>query len=437
MNLRIWLEILPQYLILILGAASCYLPMKNQLKHSAGKTAALCLGVLLPYALAGVWAQTAFHLQMNYVFLPALPVFFLLYRRTVTTDLPRALAVYVGVCAVQSFPAQLANALEAHLHPLTWAEQFSVEAALFQFALGSLMTALAWLIRRQMRWMIDNLDFAKIWYSTIGLSAVFLALNVAAVPDVPEMYYAGQPFHLFPLLEVCALALLVCVYVLFYQGSWLMLERAQLEQRTQLLEMESHQYQALREHMRQTARLRHDFRHSLRLLSALAEREDLAGVRSYLAEYERGLTEKVPVRYCANAALNALFGYYEEPAASVQIETDWRIQLPDPLTVPELDLASLFGNLLENGINGCQTLPVGKRRFSLTTELRQGNNLYIVSTNSFDGYVRKGKNGYCSTRRDGRGIGLPSIAAVAEKFGGSARFSNSDTEFFIDVVLKV
>ena len=107
------------------------------------------------------------------------------------------------------------------------------------------------------------------------------------------------------------------------------------------------------------------------------------------------------------------------------------------MTVSELDLASLFGNLLENGIKGCQTLRSGERRFSLTTELRQENSLYIVSTNSFDGHVRKGENGYCSTRHDGRGIGLASIAVVAEKYNGAARFSNSDTEFFVDVVLKV
>lgn len=30
-----------------------------------------------------------------------------------------------------------------------------------------------------------------------------------------------------------------------------------------------------------------------------------------------------------------------------------------------------------------------------------------------------------------------SIAAVAEKHGGSARFSNSAMEFFVDVVMKV
>ncbi|MDE6260468.1 MAG: ATP-binding protein [Oscillospiraceae bacterium] len=244
-------------------------------------------------------------------------------------------------------------------------------------------------------------------------------------------------FFLFLLLEGCLLAILTSIYLLFFWATSVILEHAELKERTQLLEIQSRQYWALQEHMRQTARLRHDFRHSIRLLSALAAEEDLAGVRTHLAEYERSLAEYTPAVFCANAALNALFGYYYEMAVSAGVDTDWRIELPDPLTVSELDLAGLFGNLLENGIKGCQTLPEGERRFSLTTELRQGDSLYIVSTNTFDGHVCKRKGGYYSIRHDGHGIGLKSIAAVAEKYGGSVRFSHSDAEFFVDVVMKV
>ena len=438
MDIQRWCNAAAQYLILFPSAASCYLPAGKHLRHGAGKTAALCLGVMVPYILAAAWADMTFHLLPNDLFLPALPVFFLLYRRTVDLDLPRALAAYIGVCALQTVPNHIANTFDAYVSPAVWSTGFlSGRAILIQVGLACLMAASACTVRRQIRWMIDHLDSARIWYSTAAISGAFLVFNMVITPESAEVYYAGQSIYLFPVLEVCLLALLVCVYVLFYQGSWLMLERAQMERRTQLLEMQSHQYQALREHMRRTARLRHDFRHSLRLLSALAERGDLEGIHAHLEEYEHSLAERPPVSYCANAALNALFGYYHEMAVSAGVDVDWSIELPDPLTVSELDLAGLFGNLLENGIQGSETLPEGKRRFSLTTELRQGGYLYIVSTNSFDGHVRKGTNGYCSTKRDGCGIGLMSIAAVAEKYGGSARFSNSGTEFFIDVVIKV
>ena len=82
-------------------------------------------------------------------------------------------------------------------------------------------------------------------------------------------------------------------------------------------------------------------------------------------------------------------------------------------------------------------MPEGRRYFCLTTEIRHNNSLYIVSTNNFDGRVRKGKDGYRSTKHGGNGIGLAAIAAVAEKYGGSAQASNSGTEFYVDVVLKI
>jgi len=257
-----------------------------------------------------------------------------------------------------------------------------------------------------------------------------------AIPS-SNIYSISGTSLLFLLLEVCALALLTSAYMLFYQGARLILEHAQLEQRAQLLEMQSHQYRTLQEHMRQTARLRHDFRHSVRLLSALAERGDLEAVRTHLAEYEHSLAENVTAVYCANATLNALLGYYHEAAVSNGVKTDWKIRLPEPLTVSELDMASLFGNIIENGIDGCRTLPQSKRYFSLTTEVRHGSALYIVSTNSFDGCVNRGRAGYRSTKHGGSGIGLASIAAVVYKYNGSMEVSNTDKEFYVDIILNL
>lgn len=59
------------------------------------------------------------------------------------------------------------------------------------------------------------------------------------------------------------------------------------------------------------------------------------------------------------------------------------------------------------------------------------------SCHAFEYEVRKDKDGYRSTKHDGNGVGLSSIAATAEKYGGSAKASNNSTEFFVDVVLKI
>ena len=435
MSLWEWMRNLFLYLILLPSAVSCYLPMKHQMKRTPAVTAVLCLAVLLPFSLIAAYVQMRFHLSCNSLLLPAIPVFFLLYFRTLKIDLPRALAVFVGVCAVESFPVHLSNAFHAYLYPQDWSGE-SMELVLMQMALSSLMLVLACLVRRHYVWVIDHLDFPKIWYSSMAISGTFLAFNVFAALGFLAEDSTERIFRLFPLLEICALALLVCVYVLFYQSARRILERARMERRAQLLEMQSRQYRALQEHMKQTACLRHDFRHSLRLLSSMAECGDLEGIGAYLAQYENVLSEGTPIDFCTNVTMNALFRYYHETAISAGIKTAWRIELPDPLAVSELDLASLFGNIIENGIQGCQTLPEEKRYFNLTIEKRCGNSLYVVATNSFDGHIRKGKTGYRSTKHSGAGLGLVAIAAVVEKYDGLLQVSNSSSEFFMDVMIQ-
>lgn len=433
-----WLSILLQLLVFIPGAASCYLSAKKQMKFTPGKTAVLCAALLLPYSLVFAALHVLLDIDTYVMFLPSLILFFFLYRRTVSLDLPWALAIFTGVCAIGTFPAQFAYSLDAALHPASGAANLSPEGALFQLVLSFLLlTTFFYPATRHFSRAVDTLDVPKVWHSTTILSSLFLIFNILAVPRSYSTLYAGRMKWLFPVFEGVALAVLVAIYLLFYQGSIVILEHTALKERARLLEIQSHQYHALQEHMRQTARLRHDFRHSVRLLASLAEHDDIDSIRKHLAEYQVSIDDNIIVNYSKNAALNALFGYYQEMASSADIETDWRIVLPDPLPFPELDMAALFGNLLENAIAGCRTLPSGPRYFCLTAEIRHGNRLYVVSTNNFDGNVKKDKAGYRSTRHNGVGTGLASIAAVAEKYGGAAKASNNDREFFVDVVLKL
>jgi len=412
--------------------------MKNQMRHTKLKTTLLVMAVLLPYSFLGSCLCAILQVNVNTILLPSLILFFFLYHHTVTATLPKCLAVYVGVCAVQSFPAQFAYSFDAYLHPTSGAANFSVEAAFFQLGLSCLVASVFALPAcRYFYRVIDCLDVPKIWYSTVALSSIFLIMNVVGIPKSYSTLHVGRISYLFPLLEIGALAVLTAIYLLFYRGTTVILEHATLKERTHLLEMQSRQYRALQEHIRQTARLRHDFRHSVRLLASLAEKNDISSIRAHLAGFESILAEDTPINYCANAALNALFGYYHEMAVSAGMDTDWHIELPESLPITELDMVSIFGNLMENAIDGCRTVTEDKRYFCLTAQIRHGNKLYIVSTNNFDGRVRKNRDGYRSTKHSGNGTGLPAIATAAEKYGGSTQISNNETEFFVDVVLKI
>lgn len=425
-----------QFLILVPGALSCYLPVKNRMRFSEGKTIALCCSAAVLFAFAGASAVTAWGINPNAIGIPMITVSFFLYRWTVKLDFPRSLAIYVGVCAIETFPVQFGTIADMYFK--SDAEGMTIQGGVVLLGCSSLMlAAFVRPARERFSKAVEELDVPRLWHSTTIISAIFLVFNVLASPASYDVVRNSRLRFIFPMFEVCALALLVTVYVLFYDIVTGITEREELEKRSQLLEMQSHQFCELQEYMRQTARIRHDFRHSVHLLSTLAENGDLDSIRAHLSEYGQRLAESVPAQYCSNAALNALFGYYREMADSAKIKTDWKIELPEPLTVSELDMAALFGNIMENAISACSTLPEGERYFNLTAEIRHGNSLYIVSTNSFDGNVRKGKDGYYSTKHSGHGTGLVSITAAAEKYGGSAQFRNSGKEFFADVVMKI
>lgn len=337
MGIEKFLLNLPQFLILLPGAASLYLPAKNQMKFSPAKTAFLCLAVILPYAVTAALLCLCLSMDVHAILLASLPLFFFLYRRTVDLNLSCSLAIYVGVCAIETFPAQFGYAFDAWLHPSSGASKLSPEAALFQFGISVLLlAAFAYPATHHFQRAVDSPGFSRIWYFTVVLSSVFLLLNVLSVPQSYRTLHAGRMLWIFPMFEVGMFAMLVSVYVLFYRGTIVILEHAELLERTRLLEMQSHQYHILQEHMRQTAKLRHDFRHSVRLLSTLAEKGDTSSIRAHLAEYDTSLAKNAPMNYCANAALNALFGYYHEMAVQAEIRTDWHIELPEPLPFSSL-----------------------------------------------------------------------------------------------------
>jgi len=433
-----YLTLLPQFLILLPAAGLCYLPMKNRLRFSPKKIAALCLTIFVPYAISAAGACLALELDTNFILIPSLVLLFLFYHRSVSVDLSCSLSVYLGVCTLMTFPSLFAYGFDSRLHPDSGAADFSMQGALFQLALSCLLAgALAVPCRKTYARLVDRLSDPRVWRLLLAVHCILFLFNMLMIPYSYATLYVGRAFPSFLALEAVLLLLFLLLHAIFYRIADVILKHAELTQRSRFLEMQAEQYRTLQNHMSQTRQLRHNFRQSVHILTAFAEKGDLPGLRSHLQEYEQRLDAEAPVNYCANAALNALFNYYKTMADAHGIETPWQISLPEPLTVSELDLASLLGNLMENAIAGCITAPEGARRFALSVEARQGNCLYIVSTNSFDGKPRKAGDRYLSTKRDDEGMGLPSISSIAEKYQGHARISHKETEFFVDVMLKI
>ena len=99
----------------------------------------------------------------------------------------------------------------------------------------------------------------------------------------------------------------------------------QLYDTNQMLSLYESQYTQLLDHIQETSRQRHDFRHQLTVISELLNHENYQGAR-ILKRLQWTALPKL-IRYTDSAAMNALLSHYANLCNAKEIHTDFKLQL--------------------------------------------------------------------------------------------------------------
>lgn len=244
----------------------------------------------------------------------------------------------------------------------------------------------------------------------------------------------------------CRVSLLVCVFVIYYvllQALENLQKQIKMEQQmifeTHLLELQMEEQQKhtqlIMENAERTRQMRHDLRHQLIAIQALA-----GNANPQLSQYIGTLIQNIPTavrEYCENLAVNAMVSHYA--ALCQQEHIDLTVQLAVPKQCPHINdssLCILFGNLLENAVEACGRMTHGQRFLRLNSRLEHGV-LTITMDNSFDGNVHQENGRFRSSKRDDFGVGLTSLQTVVRAHGGNARFEPDGTVFHTSCFLTI
>ena len=438
MTLYSYLAELTSYLPVLPAVFLCYLPVKNQLNFEKKRIFIYVLLSFLFLVPTASYLTCRYSLNENFLTLPLLVLFFLLFHFTIRTSFSQSLAVFVLVCALISFTSNFTNGYDAIRYPAATAFVARLDTNLFHFVLSlAALLLLAWPLSHYGSFLIDSIPDSNVWNMSVLISGIFLGMNILIIPHKHETLYVNRVFFIFWSLLVIGLALMMMIYILFYFIAIGMLNSARISERNHFLEMQEAQYLKLCKYMEDTARARHDFRHTLHTLKILSAKEDFSSLNQYLDRYLNEFPVNETVFYCKNNSVNALLNYLIPSALEADIHTDLKIILPDSLPVSDIDLCSILGNILENAINGCMTVSAENRNIQLSIITRHDTYLYIVATNTFNGIVRKNNSQYLTTRPNGHGIGLTSIQITVEKYNGTVQFSNDDFRFYADIMIPI
>lgn len=436
MNVIAFYKIFFSFFIIVPAAGMCCFVLKNQLKFSPKKITAM---IFAAYAIIGSISSAAIMFfdidDFNFLLLPVFVTCFIMLKLVTRADISKCVFVFLSVCCLLSSFSLISHLLDSLVQNET-ATGTSLSYIMIQLGISIIGILLLLPLMKYFSWMIDNINIKKLWYTFSVLPLILICSNIYITPISYDNLRVGKVFIKGLILVIIELVMFILVFVLLYIVTRATMEKSKLTEKNKILEAQQKYSESLQSYINQTAKARHDFKHSIHLLNQLVREDNLSAVKEYLASYEKSLNIAAPISICSSDAINALLNYYRQEAIDNDIELNWNIDIPDNSRIQEVDMCSVLGNILENAVDGCKTLTEGRRYFNLTVEPRNGS-LYIVTTNNFGEKLKKNGKDYLSTKHSGRdAIGLKSIRSIVEIYNGVFEAKNSDSDFYINALMK-
>lgn len=234
---------------------------------------------------------------------------------------------------------------------------------------------------------------------------------------------------------VCSVAYLMFV---FHASSekWL---RSQLEETQRCLNLQIVQavreIEALRESQRKTSIYRHDLRHHMQYLSSCIENGRYGQAKEYIQEICSEIEGNQITVFCQNEVANLIFSAFAGRASDFGIRMEVRAGISQSISVSESDLCVLLCNALENALHACQKQKKrGVSGFIEVTMYEKNRKILLQIVNSCDAEILF-DHGAPVSMEAGHGLGVRSICAIVEKYGGIYDFSVKDGKFTLNVSL--
>ena len=424
-------------LILIPASIMCYLPFRNKLKHRPKQLAVGIGSIIVFFSALSSFITVKFNIDKTFSFFVLVFIMYFVYKLTLIADHAKSLAIFLWTCAMMSIITNVVYGYDALVNPASNSTVLNVESTFLRITLSFFILAVFWspLYDHGSRF-VDMLVIPKIWIISIPISIIFITLNLCIKPVKYSTLYVDDIFETYWVLLIGMFFMMVILTVICYNIVFEIMDAAKYQEKYHILQMKEAQYLSQQSYIENTAKARHDLKHTISLLDSLAASGDIQSIREYLRNYISNMPENEVVYYCKNNSLNALLNHYMRQCKSEKIRFFCKVALPEKkISISTIDLCNIVGNLLENAVLACRDLPEEDRNIEIKILERNMSNLYIVTTNSFNGYVKQKNNAYITTRQTGSGIGLKSIKSAAEQYGGSAEFRNSEKEFYSNITI--
>ena len=233
-------------------------------------------------------------------------------------------------------------------------------------------------------------------------------------------------------------ALCVVGFFLIRRTLYNMIDRRIERFQSELIEKQVREIQNM---YRQVRGWRHDYRNHINNMKIQLSQENYDGLSDYLNELADDLDTVDTVIKTGNVMADAILNSKLNVAEKMNVQLNVKANVPEMLPMSDVELCSVLGNMLDNAVEACGTLPE-EELFMRVYIGKLKCQLYLSVQNSA-GKVRKEKGSYLSTKEDAssstklHGYGLFRIDRVAKKYGGYVNRQNEEGVFATELLIPL
>lgn len=179
----------------------------------------------------------------------------------------------------------------------------------------------------------------------------------------------------------------------------------------------------------------HDVNRHIRSLEKLIEHNSTEKAEQYFKDLHKSLNRLNPMVKNQNTMLAIILNTAAERAETEKIKLDMDIEDFSIDFMRDIDITTIFSNILDNAIEACCELPIEKRKFHIT--LRNKLDLMILRMTNPCVYNTNRELSLHSSKIGHSGIGLLNVKNVVEQYDGVMEIIRKDNQFQIAITIPI
>ncbi len=234
----------------------------------------------------------------------------------------------------------------------------------------------------------------------------------------------------FTVLVICVAFIVGSVFL--RRALYNMIDRRIERFQSELIEKQVREIQNM---YRQVRGWRHDYRNHIQNMKIQLSEGNYERLAEYLSELADDLDTVDTVIKTGNVMADAILNSKLTVARKMNVRLNVKANVPEQLPMSDVELCSVLGNMLDNAVEACGSLPEEERFMRVYIGKLKGQ-MYLSVQNSA-GKVRKEKGAYLSTKEGEHGYGLFRIDRIAKKYGGYVNRQNEEGIFATEIMIPL